>query len=283
MAPNEEQFFVHGELIAQVSNVLAAEVRGHMQEAEAGIIHIKDVDGDLDDDTVMRFVEFAYRGDYTVPRPEITSSLEIVEEQDAVEAANDFDWRVGSSSTKKKSKKKGSQNNWFAEPPYDDPPAEEADMYGLSSSHGMSKRDKLWSSFCALASVKTETAWEPALNQDPHEDHSSVILSHARLYVFSNRYECDTLRDLCLQKLRLTLSRYNLRSERHSEIIQLVRYSYNHTQEFENGSDKLRDLVSDYVVCHLELLCAQTAFPDLLPICDGLAKDVMLKSLKRLD
>lgn len=29
------------------------------------------MDGDIDDDTVMRFIEFAYSGDYSVPEPDV--------------------------------------------------------------------------------------------------------------------------------------------------------------------------------------------------------------------
>lgn len=46
-------------------------------------IEIKDVEGDIDDDTVMRFIEYAYSGDYTVPDLDIvqlpTDSKELQE------------------------------------------------------------------------------------------------------------------------------------------------------------------------------------------------------------
>lgn len=42
-----------------------------MRKAETRVIQIKDVDDDLDNESVLRFLEFAYRGDYTVPSPDI--------------------------------------------------------------------------------------------------------------------------------------------------------------------------------------------------------------------
>ena len=74
VARNGKKFYFHGDLLAQHSNLLTVEVKGHMREAETGVIHIKDVDGDLDDETVMRFIEFAYHGDYTVPPPDVILS-----------------------------------------------------------------------------------------------------------------------------------------------------------------------------------------------------------------
>jgi len=51
--------------------VLAVDVNGGMREAETKTINIEDVDGDIDGETVMRFIEYAYTGDYTVPEPEV--------------------------------------------------------------------------------------------------------------------------------------------------------------------------------------------------------------------
>lgn len=42
-----------------------------MIESETKTIIIKDVDKDIDDDTVMRFIEYLYSEDYTVPEPDV--------------------------------------------------------------------------------------------------------------------------------------------------------------------------------------------------------------------
>lgn len=320
MAPNGKNFYVHGDLLTQHSTVLAVDVDGRMREAETHVILIKDIDGDLDDETVMRFIEFAYRGDYTVPPPDVILSSrdvvptpsskkvethhsvvnepasandglcrvdhmpEEVKEEAAMPPTDDYTWGYESSlSTKKKGKKKASQNHWYDEPMAEPAPAEEPDVYPPRSPPKVSKRDKLWSQFCAHALVKKGVTWEPPSNPDPYEDYARLFVCHARLYVFSNRYECDALRDLCLQKLRLTLSRFVLHQRRCPDITHLVRYSYHHTNAFKQGSDKLRSLVSDYVVCHIEKMCAEADFLDLLQECDGLAKDLMVKITKRLD
>lgn len=108
-------------------------------------------------------------------------------------------------------------------------------------------------------------------------------MCHTCLYVFSNRYECETFRELCLQKLRLTLSRYQLHEERCPDVTRLVQCSYGHTMHYQRGSDKLRNLVSDYVVCHVRDMCGEAEFLDLLQRCDGLASDLLVKLMERLE
>lgn len=71
IGPSGSTFYIHGHLISQCSNVLSVSVNGQMKEAETKVIKIEAVDEDLDDDTVMRFLEFAYREDYTVPSPDV--------------------------------------------------------------------------------------------------------------------------------------------------------------------------------------------------------------------
>lgn len=57
----------------------------------------------------------------------------------------------------------------------------------------------------------------------------------------------------------------------------LVQYSYGHTMHYQRGSDKLRNLVSDYVVCHVRDMCGEAEFLDLLQRCNGLASDLLVK------
>jgi len=82
IGPNGTKFYIHGQLLTECSNVLAVAVNGQMKEAESKIIRIEAVDEDLDDDTVMRFIEYAYRGDYTVPPPDVVLAAKDIEHED---------------------------------------------------------------------------------------------------------------------------------------------------------------------------------------------------------
>lgn len=83
IGPDGSTFYIHGQLLIECSNVLAVAVNGQMKEAETKVINIEAVDEDLDDDTVMRFIEYAYRGDYTVPPPDVVLAAKDIEHEDS--------------------------------------------------------------------------------------------------------------------------------------------------------------------------------------------------------
>ena len=114
------------------------------------------------------------------------------------------------------------------------------------------------------AYVRHHEPWKPRQNKESCEDYTQVFLCHACLYVISDRYCIEPLQELALQKLRLTLSTFILFNERVSDIVELVQYTYAHTMEHEEGIDKLRSLVMDYVVCQMEAIVEDKNFITLL-------------------
>lgn len=80
-----------------------------MREKQLETIEIKDVNGDIDDDTVMRFLEYIYSGDYTVPDPDIVQlSTDSTEPQEAFVPkalmAPEDDWAVPFTGKREKEK-----------------------------------------------------------------------------------------------------------------------------------------------------------------------------------
>jgi hypothetical protein len=266
IGPDKKTFYVHTGLVAQHSSALGALVSGPMAEAKESCAILEDVD----EGTFVRFVEYMYTNDYSVPDPVIvqTASNSTFENgQDGTEETavpdeplaspiEEYDW---SFSKKDKKKNKGSKGNpWH-------------------------RKDQLWSEFTEKAYVRHREPWEPRQNKESSEDYTQVFLCHARIYVFSDRYCIEPLQELARQKLRLTLSTFILFSERVSDIVELVQYTYAHTMEHEEGIDKLRSLVMDYVICQMEAIVKDKNFITLLQEPGALAKDLVLKSLRRLD
>jgi hypothetical protein len=221
---------------------------------------------DVDESTFVRFVEYMYTNDYSVPDPVIVqmasnstfeNGQDGPEETVTVERPSPTPTEEDSWSSFKKDRKKPSKGREC-------------------------KKDQLWSEFTEKAYVKYEP-WEPRRNQESCEDYTQVFLCHARLYTFSDRYCIGPLQELTRQKLRLTLSTFTLFEERVSDIVELVQYTYAHTMEYEKGIDKLRSLVMDYVVCRMETIVQDKDFITLLQEPGALAKDLVLKSLRRLD
>lgn len=292
-----------------------------MQEAQLQTIEIQDLEGDIDDDTVMRFIEYTYSGDYSVPDPDVVQLPDDSRElEDAFKSTlspptspvpnDDFGWGISSSSRKSKKDKKKKRTVFAEEGPCVEPepygyarpatpedlmpPEEHLYTQGISVNKpaeppqnpapsiravGMD-RSKMWTNFCAEAKPQHRPVWMPRSNNDEREDYTSIFLCHARLYKFSDRYSCEKLMDLTLHKLRLTLSQYLFHTFRASDIVELVRYTYAHTTDFESKRDKLRALVLDYVVCYFRELLDTTAFLELLQEGGSLPMELMISIAK---
>ena len=67
VGPNEKLFGMHSALVAHLSQPLHALVHGKMLESNQGRARLVDVD----EQTFVRFIEFAYTGEYTPADPEI--------------------------------------------------------------------------------------------------------------------------------------------------------------------------------------------------------------------
>lgn len=280
-----------------------------MSEAQEKCAAIEDVD----EDTFVRFNEFLYTGDYSVPRPEILLTSEDIASEDElnrtgetsstieqppepstvndeepapVEDVSWSSWGAMAKTSKKKSKKVSHANHWREELEVVSEPAaaESACGYcGTTQTKHESKKDRLWSAFKEESYVKQRKSWEPCQNKEACESYAGVFLCHAHLYVLSDRYGIEPLQQLTLQKLRLTLSRFTFFKERVPDVVELVKYTYKHTMGHDEGIDKLRSLVMDYVVCHLEMVAKDEDFKDMLQEPGALAKDLILKTLQRLD
>ncbi|EXJ60379.1 hypothetical protein A1O7_04531 [Cladophialophora yegresii CBS 114405] len=286
-------FFVHAKLASHQSSTLATLIDGAMVEAEREFA----VFDDVEEKTFIRFMEFAYTGDYSVAEPVV------VPHQPDIDVENGEDSRGGSVSPKmtddpdayppdvleevqveepdfdfpppprKKDKKKRITDPWaFSgdEPAAPEPPKK-------------SKGEQLWESFQDEAIVRAPSPWRPTTNSDDSEDYTLVFLCHAKLYVFADKYSVEPLLNLVLQKLRLNLSRFILHSRRIGDVVELLQYAYENTADYRDGIDRLRDMVTDYVVCHLEKIVGHSDFGKLLKENGDVAKDLMPKLVRRLD
>lgn len=106
-------------------------------------------------------------------------------------------WGVTAKKEKKKKSKIPKGIAWHEEP----------EILTLEEPYGLStfncRKDRVWSEFQRKADVRTRAVWEPRQNEEPCEDYTHVFLSHAQLYVFSDRYSIEPLQELSMQKLRL--------------------------------------------------------------------------------
>lgn len=301
--------------------MLEKDVKLKMKEGEVKTITIADIDEDIDDDTVMRFLEYAYTGDYASPSPDVLQLLSDTEVVAEAFVSNQDEGDLGEAATaasvtsdqhvafepeepprvkSKKGKKKKVINFWH-EPATEGTPVEpvfeyepefrderethickETDPFQVNGGSKSTRRE-LWENFCSQAHTVLRESWLPSVNNDQREDFTEVFLCHARLYKFSDRYECDGLMTLALQKLRLTLSRYTFYQERASSVVELLRYTYKHTMEYKQGQDKLRVLVLEYNACYIKQLMREQTFLELLEEGGKFAGDIATKIMDLID
>lgn len=124
---------------------------------------------------------------------------------------------------------------------------------------------------------------QPRENQAPNENYREVFLSHARLYVFAEKYDIQPLKALALEELQAMLAIFNLHIERTGDIIALLRYVYENTCESMEGVENMRTLMTHYVGYEMDTLMKDDNFRDLM-IEDGgeLLGDFMKMVRKRI-
>ncbi|TVY51417.1 hypothetical protein LCER1_G007636 [Lachnellula cervina] len=287
---NRAAFPVHAAVIAKQSKALDVLINGPMGEASKG----EAIFEDIEEDTFIRFCQFAYTGDYATPDfthiPSIelpdTSTPEILP-HDA--SAPDRDSR-------------------FIEPEWEPTPepepealeAQPADDFGWGSTVKEPKKPKkpkkpskssllrqsLHNQLYDTETIRTilEARCEVRQNSDLTENYTAVFLGHAQLYVFADKWGIESLKTLALFKLHRTLTTFTLYSARRPDIVELLRYTFSndHTPDLVDGVDDLRSLVMLYTACEVESLIHCPEFLSLIGEGGQLAQNLVQILMKRI-
>lgn len=125
----------------------------------------------------------------------------------------------------------------------------------------------------------------------PKDEPTDALVSHARLFVFADRYDIRPLEDLSLYKLHRDLVSFKLLPDNISELVALLEFIYKNTMELDDDHENwqftttecpLKDLVIQYLVCNAELLQHRWEFRNFL--CHGgkIVDDYTCGLMKRL-
>lgn len=274
MGQHRREFTIHSALVAHQSPALNTLVNGELREARDGHAIWESVD----EQTFVRFSQFAYTGDYDDAEPnlKLPQDLTDIERDDSdLQAAGSSRDRENTytppeygeywAASKKKRFKKAQV---FWEPP-EEPP-----------SSPVSKREHLWDGFkrrSYLDSSPNSSVPAPTHNE-AYLDYTEVFLSHSRLYVFAECYGIPGLIKLSLHKLHRTLVSFSLHEERLDDIVELLRYCY-----ADAVPDQLRELVVPYAACNVEKLWNSEEFRKLLETYGELSMTLIGSLLRRLD
>jgi hypothetical protein len=282
---NQAEFTVHAAIIAKQSKALDVLINGSMKEASDG----KAIFKDIQEDTFIRFCQFAYTGDYTTPDfthipsielPYITNRDEpvvepelVVEEEPAVEeelvVEEELELELvpvdgfggwGSTPKKVKKPKKPSKSILLRQ-------SLDNLIYDTETSRTI---------FTARCEVRQ--------NSNPTEDYTTVFLGHAQLYAFAENWGIDVLKTLALFKLHKTLVSFTLYAVRRPDVVELLRYTFSndHTPDRVGALDDLRSLVMLYTACEVESLVHCPEFLSLVGEGGQLAQNLVQMLMKRI-
>jgi len=298
VGPEGTNFTIHAQPLARLSRALNALINGDMVEAKTGMIDWRDID----EETFLRFCEFAYVQDYTPPRfsgctenreePEPEPGPELGLERPKLEQLEQQvmdSWASNWAPTTVKRRKKDKYNGWEAS---DDTRKDDSAKSRLRNI--LSDSDYLPPS----SNLSFHRQFETTSNTSPHQDFAPVFLGHARLYVLADKYDVRELKNLVLHKLYNTLKEFTLYKSRIADVIELVQFVYDNTPpsyQREAGAasqseanphrpvntgggsssrqganheakkvDGLRKLVTSLVVSKLEIVAETRVFLDLL-------------------
>ena len=141
-----------------------------------------------------------------------------------------------------------------------------------------SQSQVLWDKFQSRHYPISTPDFKPRKNVEECEDYTEVFLSHARVYVFGDKYDIKKLRMLALHKLHRTLQVFRIYHKRVGDIAELIKYSYNNTRDI----DDLRDLITHYVTCNFQDMATNDNFLALMEEGGPFVRDLAGLLLKRM-
>ena len=254
-------------------------MRGKMSESASRVVTW----GDIDRETFARFAQFAYTGDYSVPKMIVNGHVHQQKQfEKEKEVENDM-WYVakplpygsswdGFSSASKKDKKKGESAQF---------------SFGETSRCAQTTDSTIFdkSNVYALCQPRFKFAdsCDPEIIDGPEENNiTEALLSHTLLYILAEKWGIDSLKMLTLFKLHQTLSMLVIDFPKVPHIMELVRHGYAGTPDLETGIDDLRDLLCQYVAANVKVMSEHEDF--LASIQDGgtFVRDLWKRVLPRV-
>ncbi|KAF1958763.1 hypothetical protein CC80DRAFT_524204 [Byssothecium circinans] len=247
---------VPSKAISATSDSLKALIEGRMSEAETKSAELKDIETE----DFIRFVEYAFRRDYTVPAWIIDDTVKDESPPPPCPPTPEPE----------------EPSTEAAEAPVEpEPPAQPAERGGMAKGKkGKNNKAKLRTRFNNRKyfegghEPKTEilASFIPQANTAANQDFTPVLLGHARLYTFADMYLIEPLKSLALHKIHQTLLNFKLYHARIGDIVELVRYAYDRDtyEKKDGGNDELRKLVVDYMACEVDIVGKSKEFEALM-------------------
>lgn len=255
VGPGRKEFTMHSALVAHQSKALDTLVNGGMKEAIEKCV----VWDETDEETFIRFCQFAYTGSYDGADPKKRKTVDLTT---TLERAGESEDGWEGLAIRGKAKKH---------------------VAPLSPDSFATKKEFLWYTFTTLHQNPDPEVMSQTRHIEPGDNCADVFLSHARVYVFADYHGIDGLQTLALRNLRRTLTEFTLDEKGSWGVIKLVDYCFKNTSDKGVHPDPLRTLVSTYTACKFEELWMNHRFRDLIDSLSEFPRCLLREILHRLD
>jgi len=240
---------VHEATLADQSPGLKALMRTEMSEGLAREARWEDVDKE----TFMRFAQFAYIGDYSIPTMIVKPSAPTADERLRPPSPEFFmpsdEWTAN----------KAGKKHARAVPVTKTIPVFKDLIYARP-----------------MPQFNFEGTYNLKVGDGIGENIGEILHIHASLYVLAEKWGVDRLKRLTLFKIHKTLSLFSLDALRLEVVVDFVRYVYSdeRTPDLESTVDELRELVRQYIVANAEFTSRNAPFLALIEEGGALARDL---------
>lgn len=245
-----------------------------MIEAQVGRV----VWEDLDVNTFIRFIQFAYLGDYPVPASGPRIGITIA----AAPAAPVF-FTFNSLTHPKTSTETSFQDIDGTNRKNSSPQMSKIKQVNtpkpISGEYSFKDMDYQ----AHIPAREFFMSCKPRPNH-PSQDFTPIFLAHAELYVFADKYGINTLKQTVLHKLHKTLAIYTINPTDIRAIIELIRYTFSedNTLDQDNYVEDLRELVIAYIASEIKVIGKCEQFLLLLEEGGAFVKKFWLTMMKRM-
>ncbi|KAF2445156.1 hypothetical protein P171DRAFT_514295 [Karstenula rhodostoma CBS 690.94] len=264
---NKDAVRAHSRAIAATCDYMRNLIEGGMKEA-----HDRTAEQDVELEDFVRFVEYAYRGDYTAPSwvIEVSSAQHEVRVADATQSPNEDDLLAPNVSEPAAEDENApvtindSFNSiWGSSAKTDKKKKKVKSKIAVFRTENFNKRNYLPDGDPGEA-IAARCA--PLPNSAPEENFTPVFLAYARLYSFAEMRLIHQLKALTLYKLHYVLGNFTLYPKRIRDVVELARHTYENTpaRTADGTVDELRKLVVDYVACESAEIGKSKEFKELL-------------------
>ncbi|TQN68573.1 hypothetical protein CSHISOI_07001, partial [Colletotrichum shisoi] len=231
VGPDKVRFAVHEHAFTRLSEPLRIMLAGGTRDTLEGSV----VWDNIEPSIFTRLMEFAYYEDYSVPHLlEKDTSNPSPGPRARWRGGNDFD---------------ESEHNEYLN-------SRNIDSWMINYEGGDNGGDRpgKWSycrkHFTTLMPLSPEYHWFNDLQGRNRTGYSTVFMLHAKLYVLADRYNFDTLTELCLQRLRASLFAVNFDEEFRETLLEVLKFAYSNTGWF----NPLRMMLIRYCIVQMNQL-----------------------------